>query len=182
MKIHLLFGALIMGLTSHTNAQPTEAIALEKMKPFSQWIGHWKGEGTMQMGPGEPRKSTVDENIAYKLGGAIILIEGTGKSVGSPTGEEHIVHNAMAVLSFDQVSGEYHFNTFLKDGKSALAWFEPGENNTCQWGFDVPNGAIRYSITIHPVAKTWNEVGEFSNDKGLTWVKFFEMNLQKVEN
>ena len=29
--------------------------------------------------------------------------------------------------------------------------------------------------------KAWNEIGEISNDNGTTWVKFFEMNLKKVD-
>ena len=47
-----------------------------------------------------------------------------------------------------------------------------------KWGFDTPQGKIKYTITIHS-GNLWNEIGEFSRDKGVTWMKFFEMNRKK---
>lgn len=161
-------------------AQP-EAGDKEKMKVFGNWAGHWRGEGWMQMGPGEPKTSTVDETVEPRLDGTVYLIEGVGKSINPNTSQEITVHHALALLSWDNGKNQYRFQTHLKDGRSTEAWFmHTGENNF-QWGFDVPNrGQTRYSIIIDPVKKTWNEIGEFSPD-GNTWSKFFEMNLTKVE-
>jgi hypothetical protein len=178
-NVHLL-GLLLIGMiSSQVSAQPSEAVAKEKMKPFAHWAGHWTGEGSMQMGPGEPSKSTVDEYLEFKLDGAVLQIEGIGKAPDAEK-ESKIVHNALAILYYDQSTNQYKFNTFLKDGRNAMAWFNILGEGKYQWGFDVPSGKIRYSITIDPVANKWNEVGEFSNDNGTTWMKFFEMNLKKV--
>lgn len=180
MKNVLLTCLMLVGIaSSKLTAQPSETVAKEKMKPFAHWAGRWQGEGSMQMGPGQPKKSMVDENIEFKLSGTVVLIEGIGKSLEDPSGEPKIVHHALAVLSFDQTSNQYKFNSYLKDGRSTQAWFNTVAENKYQWGFDVPTGKIKYSITIDPVTKTWNEVGEFSNDNGATWMKFFEMNLKK---
>ena len=150
----------------------------EKMKIFTAWEGHWQGEGSMQMGPGEPKKSKVDERITYKLDGMVLLVEGLGKSMD---GSETVVHQALGLLSYNQGTSQYKFNTFLRDGKSADTWFNDLGGNKFQWGMEIPNrGKIKYSITIDPAKKTWNEIGEFSQD-GTTWMKFFEMNLTKVE-
>jgi len=150
----------------------------EKMKIFSAWEGRWQGEGSMQMGPGEPKKSNVDEQITYKLDGMVLLVEGVGKL---PDGSEKIVHQALGLLSFDQGANAYKFKTYLRDGRSTDAWFNHLGENKFQWGFDIPTrGKTRYSITIDPNKKTWNEIGEFSQD-GITWMKFFEMNLTKAE-
>jgi hypothetical protein len=110
-----------------------------------------------------------------------MLVEGVGKTIDPATKEEMIVHHALGVLSYDQMSNQYKFRTYLKDGRNTDAWFTPTGENKFQWGFDIPSaGKTRYTITLDPKAKTWNETGEFSRD-GNTWSKFFEMNLKKTE-
>jgi hypothetical protein len=177
MKMIFTIAALFMGVaTSQVLAQGD----LEKMKVFEPWVGTWKGEGAMQMGPGEPKKSSVTENIVFKLGGMVLQVEGTGTVMNASTNQEMIVHQALGIISFDKASGQYKFKTYLKDGKSADAWLNVKGDNTYEWGFDVPNRKIRYTIVIDPSKKTWREVGETSAD-GMSWMKFFEMNLTKTE-
>ena len=161
-------------------AQPHETGNKEKMKIFSGWVGHWKGEGTIQMGPGEPQKSTVDEHIESKLDGMVLLMEGVGKGLDAATQKEKVVHHALALLSFDQQSNTYKLRTYLNDGKSTEAWFNVVGENNYQWGFDVPQAKVRYNITIDPSKKTWHETGEYSAN-GSDWRKFLEMNLTKVD-
>lgn len=181
MKNTILFCLLLAGVHSaRLIAQPSEKVANEKMKLFAFWEGHWQGEGTMQMGPGPAKKSSVDENLEFRLGGTVMLIEGIGKAFNSQTNESEVVHHAMAILSFDQATNEYKFHTYLKDGRSTPALLKIIGENKYEWGFDSPNGKIKYSITIDPEKRTWNETGEFSNDNGTSWIKFFEMNLKKV--
>ena len=179
MKNVILICLMLAGMLGNKIvAQPSEAVAKEKMKIFAHWAGHWQGEGSMQMGPGATKTSTVDEYIDFKLEGAVLMVEGIGKAMEG--NENKVVHHALAILSFDQVSNQYKFNTYLKDGRGTQAWFKITEDNKYQWGFDTPNGKIKYSITIDASKNTWNEIGEFSNDSGTTWLKFFEMNLEKV--
>jgi hypothetical protein len=159
---------------------PGEPVNKEKMKVVAGWIGRWQGEGWMQMGPGEPKKSSVDEKIESKLDGTVMLVEGIGKAPNA-SGQETVVHHALAVLSYDQQSGQYKFKSYLKDGRSTEAWFNVTGENKFQWGFDIPNrGNSRYTIGIDTAKKTWSEIGEFSPD-GTTWSKFLEMNLKKTE-
>lgn len=172
-----LFCLMVLGLVSiKSTAQPSEAVAKEKMKTFAFWAGHWQGEGSIQRGPGDPKKSVVDEHLEFRLDGAVLIMEGLGKSIP----DNAVVHHALAVLSFDQSDKQYKLNTYLRDGRSTKAWFNIVEDNKYQWGFDTPNGKIRYSITIDLAKKTWDEIGEISNDNGTTYVKFFEMNLKKI--
>lgn len=150
----------------------------EKMKPFEGWIGEWRGEGSMRTGPGPAQTSSVHETIQAKLEGSVLLIEGIGKAVDESTKQEMVVHHALAVLSFDLVSQQYKIQSYLKDGRSTLGWFTITSDTTFQWGFDGPWGKMRYTITLDPVKKTWNEIGEYSRD-GETWMKNFEMLLTK---
>jgi hypothetical protein len=179
--IHTTLTICLIAFSSIVMMAQPEKINKEKMQIFSSWAGKWKGESSMQMGPGEPKKSSIEEKIEPKFDGIIFLIEGVGKSIDPQTKQEFVSHHAFAVLSYDQASGQYKFRTYLKDGKSSDSWFTVNGENKFQWGFDIPNrGKTRYSITIDPVTKTWNEIGEFSAD-GNAWNKFLEMNLTKVE-
>ena len=180
MKTIAFYILAFAALTGKVLSQPNDALAKEKLKIFSRWTGHWKGEAFTQMGPGEPKKSIVDEHAELKLDGSIFVVEGIGKATDPATNEEVVVHHAYGILSFDQKDGEYKFKTYLKGGRSSDAWFKVIAENNYQWGFDVPNGKIRYSINIDDQKKLWNEIGEYSAD-GNNWMKFFTMNLTKVD-
>lgn len=177
MKTKLITALLVFILNISLMAQE-EKIHQDKMKAFVTWIGEWHGNGWMQMGPGEPKKFSIDEVVQSKLDATILLVEGIGKTPDPQTNTEMVVHHAMAILSYDPVGNQYKFNSHLKNGRSTDAWFTVMGENKFQWGFDTPQGKVRYSITIDASAKTWLESGEFSND-GTTWRKFFEMNLKK---
>jgi hypothetical protein len=151
----------------------------KKLEIFANWVGQWKGQGTIQRGPGNSSSSEVTEDIEMKLDGSLIVMEGIGKRLDEQTKSEKIVHHAFGVLSYDTKTAQYKFKTYLAEGLTADAWFNVVGENKYQWGFDVPQGKIRYTITIDPVAKTWQEVGEYSSDEK-TWYKTFEMNLKKV--
>lgn len=181
MKSISILTICITLLSHRAIGQSHETLIKEKINVFSAWIGRWQGESSMQMGPGEPKKSNVEEKIESKLDGTILLVEGVGKSLNPSTEQETIVHHAFAVLSYNVGTGQYKFSSYLKDGRSTDAWLITTGENKFQWGFDIPGrGKVRYSATLEPGKKTWNEVGEFSSG-GNNWVKFFEMNLTKVE-
>jgi hypothetical protein len=179
MKNVIIIAIVFMGLLTE-KALAQEMGDKEKMKVFTSWTGRWQGEGSMQMGPGEPKKSSIDERIEFKLDGMILQVEGIGKTIDPATKQESVVHHAFAILSFDKGTSQYKFRTYLKDGRSTQAWFNVVSDNNYQWGFDTPQGKIRYTIVMNPPAKTWSEIGEFSAD-GTTWRKFFDMNLKKTE-
>ena len=76
--------------------------------------GSWTGEGWIQMGPQGKEDFTQTEQIQKKLDGTLLMIEGLGKSKGS---EEKVVHNAFAIISYDQQNGSYRFQSYLADGR-----------------------------------------------------------------
>lgn len=160
---------------------PNPAPNKEAMQKLAGWVGRWQGEGTMQMGPGGPKKSVVDERIELKLDGTILVVEGIGKATDATTKLESVVHHAFGIISFDASSKNYRFKSYTKEGRSADSYFNIISDNKYEWGFDIPTGGkTRYTIVLDPAKKSWNEVGEFSRD-GTNWLKFFEMNLLKIE-
>ncbi len=180
MKTTTIALCLIVIIGSSAQAQHSMANR-DKMKAFDGWAGRWEGEGWMQMGPGEPKKSNVIEIITPKLDGLVYLVEGRGTLPEGEPGAGKVVHDALGILSYDQSTDQYKFRSYVQSGHTTDAWFNLVDTNKFQWGFDIPNyGKMRYTITLDPAASTWNEIGEFSSD-GATWVKNFEMNLKKVD-
>lgn len=162
---------------SFATAQFNEAEVAGKrseMKKLEQLVGQWKGSGWSQQG--KERVSFVGtETVQRKIDGLALLVEGrfTAKM---PGGEEKVIHETLAVLSYNPQTKIYDFNTFLASGavgKHELKIVEDG----WEWGFKIPQGVIRYKIKI--ADNTWTEIGEIMMN-GKDWTKFFEMNLKKV--
>jgi hypothetical protein len=148
----------------------------QELKKLNSFVGNWKGEATYMRGPGSQVSINQEEKIEYKLDGTVLLIEGTGRDAGG-----NIAFNAMGLVNYNVNDKQFKFKTYLKDGRSTDAYFNITGDNTYEWGFDIPGGGkSKYTITIDPVQKTWNEKGEYSSD-GNNWFPFLELNLKKVE-
>lgn len=101
-----------------------------------------------------------------------MLIEG---NFSNPEGK--VIHETLAVLDFNAKAAKYRFRTYLASGMSGEQDFKIVADSF-EWGFQTPAGTIRY--TIKTANDVWLESGEFSKD-GKTWMKFFEMKLDRVK-
>jgi hypothetical protein len=177
MKNVLILIACFAGLTVGTTmAQPASKQAQDQMKKLAYWEGEWIGEASIRRGPGEPIKVLQEEAIEFRLSGTLLLIEGIGRSPEDGS----ISFNALAILNFNETTNSIQMKSYLQDGKSTDAWFNVIDENKFEWGFDVPNGKIKYNIILNPEQKTWKESGAYSQD-GNNWMNFMEMNLKKVK-
>jgi hypothetical protein len=154
------------------------AFGADEMKKLEWMIGDWKGEATMQMGPGTKTVASQTEHIVAKQGGKLIVIEGLGKRKNADGSIGEVVHDALGVISWDARKNAYRFDAWTARDGYIAAWMNVADAATT-WGFDLPGGTakIRYTITRTP-KNEWNEIGEYSPD-GSNWMKFFEMNLTK---
>jgi hypothetical protein len=144
--------------------------AADEMKKLDWMVGEWNGAATTQTGA-EKHMSHVTERIQWKLGGKALLVEGLGKD-----GSGAVVHEALAVISYNEAAKKYEFDAWTARYPHTDTWFEVGAT-TAQWGFDTPQGKVRYSISRTPSGQ-WIEIGEYSAD-GTKWMKFFDMTLTK---
>lgn len=171
-KILLSAIVLLAGFIS-VSAQMTPNIELlrSEVKKLDSMIGKWQGSGWIQQG--EKRETfTGTETVQRKIDGLALLVEG---KFSNPEGK--VIHETMAVLSYNSKDSKYNFRTYLANGVSGEHEFKLTTDGY-QWGFGFPNGMIRYNIkTANDV---WFETGEYSKD-GKTWLKFFEMKLDKVK-
>ena len=161
---------LLAGLTA-VSAQENTELQRGEVKKLESMVGQWKGSGWIQQGP-KREIFTGTENVQRKLDGLALLVEGR---FTNPEGK--VIHETLAVLAFDTRSKIYKFRTYLANGMSGEQDFKLIADGY-EWGFQSPMGTIRY--TIKTANDIWFEIGEFSKD-GTTWVKFFEMKLDKVK-
>jgi hypothetical protein len=165
--------ALTYGTVS-AQAPDFSAQCREHLQKLSALTGKWKGTGTATMGPGRTETFDQTENIQFRLDGTVLEIEGTGKCGND------VVFNALGIINYDIVKGEYAMRSYLRDGRWTDAWLKILDDNSFGWGYTLPNnsGQIRYTITLKNDGKVWAEIGEYSSD-GSSWYKMFEMNLNK---
>jgi len=152
-------------------SQEVQKTKQEKMKLLKHLEGTWSGTGWASSPDGSRNEFDQTESIVSKLDGTVLLIEGTGREKGT----DNISFNALAVFTFNPEKDKYDIRSYLASGESTNA---EGiiEDDIFVWRFDVPGGAVRYTITANKT--TWKEYGEFSRDS-TQWYKFMEMNLTK---
>jgi hypothetical protein len=162
-----LFGQSVIAQTGTTNK--------EAMQKLSNWAGHWKGEGWSMDETQQRSTFTVEENIQLKVGGHAILAEGIGKD--KATGE--VGFESLGIIYFDNELKHYQIKSLIADGNMALTKAMINDQGQFIWQFDIPNGSIRYTMTIS--GDTWNEKGEYIMKGSGQAFPILEMNLTRVK-
>ena len=156
-------------------AEPSSETAKAEMAKIAQMAGKWKGGGWI-LTPAGRHESHSEETIEMRLDGRALLIEGFHTDAKSGA----VNHHALAIIAWDDMRREYRFASALAAGRTG---YFPArlEGKAFVWTIAVPNGPTsRFTIALDDPDK-WREVGEQSRDGGQTWVKFFEMNLDRVK-
>lgn len=172
-NILLAFISIVLGVSiAFGQADKPSVDALRgEMKKLDAMVGNWKGAGWIQQGK-EKENFTGSETVQRKIDGLALLVEG---KFTNPEGK--VIHETLAVLSYNPTSKDYDFNTFLFNGRKGQYTLKAAGQDW-QWGFSFSSGTVRYTIKL--TADTWHEIGEISMDEGKTWRQFFEMTLKKV--
>ena len=156
-------------------ADPSSDTAKAEMAKIAHMAGKWKGGGWIDRPEGRSY-SVSAETIEMRLDGHAILIEGFHTDPRSGV----VNHHALAIIAWDDAQRQYRFMSALAAGRTG---YFPArlEGRKFIWSIPIPNGpTTRFTISLDDPDK-WNEVGEQSRDGGVTWVKFFEMNLERVK-
>ena len=176
MKI-LVASLILLCLSLPVLPQTSISIQRDEVKKLAFMVGQWKGAGWLEYAPGQRSAFVITETIQSKLDGLALLIEGVGKRKIDGKGEGDTIHQALAVLSYDDKARRYRFLTHTAEGRYADADVKLIEGGW-QWGLQFPGGmAIRYTIKIAGKDE-WHEIGERTTD-GKTWQQFHEMTLER---
>jgi len=163
--LSLAFAMLFVTL-SFSQSTETDSISKSKISRLEFMTGSWEGTGWMMGRDGTKSEFNQSEEIRFKLDSTMIIVEGVGTSQGK------IVHNALAILTYNKKEDNYSFRSYLQNGQSGEF---PAEliDKKLYW---YPNDNVRYVIWTNEKGQ-WYETGEFL--RGDSWTQFFEMALDK---
>ncbi len=141
----------------------------EAMQQLEFMIGQWAGTGWMMNRQGQKQTFNQTENIQWKLDQAVIMVEGKGQQ------DDKVVHDALAIISYDGNAEQYNFRSYLASGREGNYIATVEDNQTFTWTIDAPGIMIKYTIQIK--GDHWHEIGEMK--RGENWFQFFEMDLKR---
>lgn len=124
----------------------------EAMQKLSFLAGRWSGPVTIFHGPGEPLHLTQTEDVAYKLDGLVLLVEGK-----STNAEGKVLFSALATIAYDDASHIYRFRAYNQGRYLDTEFSVPA--NGFSWGFTA--GPAHILNTMHLTDKgEWEETTE----------------------
>lgn len=167
-KIFYYLLILLFCQNSYGQDFATDSISKTKISQLAFLVGNWQGEGWIMGRDRKKMNFNQTEKIQFKLDSTAVLVEGQGLQ------DEKIVHNAMAIISYNDPDDSYIFQSYLQNGKKGEFTGNLIENKF-YW---YPNDQTRYIIWINEKAQ-WRETGEYN--QGDKWFQFFEMTLNAVE-
>jgi hypothetical protein len=169
-KMKKLFSVVFALFCFHSGANSqhftTNQEAKAEVIKLAFLTGDWQGSGWIIDRDRVRRTFEQTEHIQFKLDSTAILIEGRGVANGI------IIHDAMAIITYNQAEGHYDFRSFMVDGNNR-AFKAELKDGKLYW---YPQNGMRYVIWLDE-KNQWQEEGEyFVNEQ---WFKFFEMTLAK---
>ena len=138
----ILLGSVVYDMAQQPLHQPDLSKQRAAMQRLNFLIGSWSGEAHVQRGPGTFATLTQTENVEYRLGGLVLVIEG----IGRPQTDQEPPLQALGVISYDDATDAYHFRAW-NDGRfleSDIQLLDDGKS--LRWGFGV--GDIRTSSLL----------------------------------
>ncbi|MGB3183720.1 MAG: hypothetical protein WBB45_20175 [Cyclobacteriaceae bacterium] len=147
----------------------TDAKAKEEVSKIAWLTGEWEGSGWRMGMDRQKHTFRQHEMVQFKLDSTAILIEGKGHKDGE------VIHDALAMMTYDDENDRYDFRTRLADGKGGNFYAEL-KGDTLYW---YPGDTMRYIIYLDEQGR-WYETGEV-NHSG-QWYQILEMTLVRKED
>lgn len=143
-------------------------------------VGEWEGTGWMEYAPGQRAAFRGTERVERRMGGRLIVVEGTFLADMGPEVGEAPVHHAVGIFEYDPRADRFRFRTYTALGPHTWGLRDAEVmDGRVVWGYEDPQwGTVRYTLT-HTDADEWHEEGHASADGGATWHRFFEMRLAR---
>jgi hypothetical protein len=154
-------------------AQPQRADVAaqrEAMKRLGFLVGTWTGDAFTRQ-PGQTIKVRQTEQVAYRLDGLLLLIEGTGRNPDS--GE--IQFRALATIAYDDAAKVYRFRAY-NDGNYMDTELKVPANGFA-WGYKAGPAQIAFVMKLDDKGD-WVETGEVTMPNGPAQ-RIFDMTVSK---
>lgn len=124
------------------------------MKRLSFLVGYWSGEARILRAAGTVELIQTEE-VQYKLGGLLLMIEGIGRSKS----DSKAALQALGIISYDDLAGAYRMRAF-NDGR----WLETDirlddTGTVLTWGFAAGDARTSSVLRINDKGE-WTELTE----------------------
>jgi hypothetical protein len=171
MQMRIVVCSILFATLCCAQQAPDLPAQREAMKKLAFLVGKWSGDATTRRGPNETVKVKQTEEVQFKLGGLVLLIEGTGRDPN--TGD--VKFNALATIAYDEVAKVYHFRAY-NDGRYLDTELKVPENGF-EWGYKAGPADVRFVMRLDDKGQ-WVETGDVKfNDNPPQ--RTFEMTLRK---
>jgi hypothetical protein len=145
-----LLVSLALPLAAQQPAQNSIDTQRAAMQKLSFLEGHWSGPITVMRGPNQTLHLTQTEDVAYKLDGLVMLVQGK-----STDAQGKVQFSALATIAYDDASHTYHFRAY-HDGRYLDTELSVIPNGF-SWGFAA--GPAHVANTMHLTTRgEWHEV------------------------
>ena len=143
-KPELLLALLLTFQAAPARAQQKPDLEAQRaaMQKLAFLVGQWRGEATVAMGPGEPRKLEQTEQVQWKLDGLLLLVEGTGRNAATGAVE----FSALATISYDDAARTYRFRAH-RAGRYLETELRVRDRGF-EWGYTAGPATITNSMTL----------------------------------
>jgi hypothetical protein len=142
----------------------------EAMKKLAFLVGTWTGDATT-VRPNQKIKVKQTEEVSYKLGGLVLLIEGTGRNPDSGD----VMFRALATVSYDDAAGVYHFRAY-NEGSYLDAELKVPDRGF-EWGYKAGSAQIAFVMKLNDLGD-WVETGDVIVGNAPAQ-RFFDMTVRK---
>ena len=144
--------SLSLSLSAQQPASNSVDVQREAMRKLAFMAGHWSGPVTIVRGPGEPLHLNQTEDVAYKLDGLVMMIEGKSTSA-----DGKILFSALATIAYDDATHTYRFRAYNDGHYLDTELAVPADGFS--WSFT--SGPAHIVNTMHLTGKgEWQEVTE----------------------
>ncbi len=148
----LLAGAALIAAPVWAQGRPDPEAQKIAMEKFRFLVGKWSGEAVVINSQGKELRLTQTEDVQFRLGGLILVVEGTGRD---EKGE--LVFNALAVISFDQDSGTYKIRAW--NAGSTVETEIKTDGKSFVWGFERNPVSVIDKMTLDEQGR-WSETSD----------------------
>lgn len=169
-----LFAAALLALPLAAQMREPDLVRQRaEMKKLEFLVGEWSGPASVLRNPRQPVQLTQHESVQYKLGGLVLLVEGTGRNA-----EGQVVFNAMATISWDEAAGVYKFRSH-SEGRYLETDLRLIEGPGFEWGFTAGPAQVLNRMKLTPEG-AWAETTEVTIGNAPAR-KTLEMTVRKVK-
>ena len=170
MRPRLFFWFAIAGIAFAQPPRPNVKAQADAMKKLAFLAGTWTGDATTARA-NQKIKVRQTEEVTYKLGGLVLLIEGTGRNPES--GE--VMFRALATVSYDDAAGVYHFRAY-NDGSYIDTELKVPDKGF-EWGYKAGPAQIAFAMKLNDAGE-WVESGDVTVGNAAPQ-RFFDMTVRK---